>query len=115
MQTTSNYSLKKPELNDAIDIQNFNDNADIIDLQIKSLNDSSDDLKKNLQDVKTNIQDVKTSIQNIQQNNPHKLLVQDSDPGTKAIVGDAWIDLTNNVFKVKLSDGSWKIIGAAYN
>lgn len=34
MQTTSNYGLKKPDLTDVVDIQNFNDNADIIDSEL---------------------------------------------------------------------------------
>ena len=33
MQTTANYGLKKPEGTDVVDIQNFNDNADIIDAE----------------------------------------------------------------------------------
>ena len=34
MQTTTNYKLKKPDLTDVVDIQNFNDNADIIDSEL---------------------------------------------------------------------------------
>lgn len=44
MLTTSNYGLKKPEGTDVVDIQNFNDNADIIDVKLKALNDSVSDL-----------------------------------------------------------------------
>lgn len=44
-----------------------------------------------------------------------KLLVRTTDPGSEAAVYDVWLDLTNNVFKVKQSDGTWKMIGAAYN
>jgi hypothetical protein len=35
MLTTTNYGLKKPEGTDVVDIQNFNDNADIIDQTLK--------------------------------------------------------------------------------
>lgn len=35
MQTTANYALKKPDGTDVVDIQNFNDNADIIDSELK--------------------------------------------------------------------------------
>ena len=35
MQTTANYGLKKPEGSDVVDIQNFNDNADTIDAELK--------------------------------------------------------------------------------
>lgn len=41
MQTTSNYGLKKPEGTDVVDIQNFNDNADVIDINMKTINDNS--------------------------------------------------------------------------
>lgn len=35
MKTTANYGLKKPEGTDVVDIQNFNDNADTIDAELK--------------------------------------------------------------------------------
>ena len=35
MKTTANYALKEPEGTDVVDIQNFNDNADIIDTELK--------------------------------------------------------------------------------
>lgn len=35
MQTTANYNLKKPENTDPVDIQDLNDNADILDEEIK--------------------------------------------------------------------------------
>jgi hypothetical protein len=41
MKTTANYGLKKPEGTDVVDIQNFNDNADTIDTQLKKLNDNA--------------------------------------------------------------------------
>lgn len=44
-----------------------------------------------------------------------KIFVRTNDPGNEAALYDVWLDLTNNVFKVKLSAESWKIIGAAYN
>ena len=40
MKYTGNYSLKKPEGTDVVNIDDFNENADIIDAQFKSLNDS---------------------------------------------------------------------------
>lgn len=42
MQTTANYGLKKPEGTDVVDIQNFNDNADIIDAELKERVATSD-------------------------------------------------------------------------
>jgi hypothetical protein len=41
MKTTANYGLKKPEGTDVVDAQNFNDNADVIDTQLKKLNDNA--------------------------------------------------------------------------
>jgi hypothetical protein len=41
MKTTANYGLKKPEGTDVVDIQNFNDNADTIDTQLKKINDNA--------------------------------------------------------------------------
>ena len=35
MQLTPNYNLKKPEGTDPVDIQDFNDNADLIDAALK--------------------------------------------------------------------------------
>ncbi|MFU0784320.1 hypothetical protein [Clostridium sp.] len=42
MQTTANYGLKKPEGTDVVDIQNFNDNADTIDAELKKRVTTSD-------------------------------------------------------------------------
>ena len=37
MEYTTNYGLKKPANADSYDVQNFNDNADIIDEELKKL------------------------------------------------------------------------------
>ncbi|NRU40258.1 hypothetical protein [Clostridium beijerinckii] len=44
MLTTTNYRLKKPEGTDVVDIQNFNDNADIIDQALKKHDSSLSDM-----------------------------------------------------------------------
>ncbi|WP_192927431.1 hypothetical protein [Clostridium beijerinckii] len=44
MLTTTNYGLKKPEGTDVVDIQNFNDNADIIDQALKKHDSSLSDM-----------------------------------------------------------------------
>lgn len=41
MQLTPNYKLKKPEGTDPVDIQDFNDNADLIDAALKKKAESS--------------------------------------------------------------------------
>lgn len=40
MQYTTNYNLKKPEAGDDVSPTPFNDNADTIDTQLKTLNDT---------------------------------------------------------------------------
>ena len=50
-----------------------------------------------------------------QDSNKVKIFSQTSDPGTIAKTNDLWIDLTNNVIKTRLSNNTWKILGAAYN
>jgi len=40
MQETTTYGLKKPELTDNVKISDFNDNADIIDAQLKTQADA---------------------------------------------------------------------------
>lgn len=39
MTNTTNYNLKKPDTTDFYDVQDFNDNMDIIDGQMKSMED----------------------------------------------------------------------------
>lgn len=46
MQNTINYGLKKPESTDYIDINDFNENADIIDTQLKENADGLTSLEK---------------------------------------------------------------------
>ena len=41
MQLTPNYNLKKPEGTDPVDIQDFNDNADVVDAALKKKAESS--------------------------------------------------------------------------
>ncbi|EHQ92082.1 hypothetical protein [Desulfosporosinus youngiae] len=41
MQTTANYGLKKPAGTDTVNIQDFNDNADVIDQKIKEVMDAA--------------------------------------------------------------------------
>jgi hypothetical protein len=44
MLKTTNYVLKKPEGTDVVNVQDFNDNADIIDIELKKLNTSLSDM-----------------------------------------------------------------------
>lgn len=52
MKQTSNYGLKKPEGQDVVNIDDLNYNADILDTQIKSLNNNLDTQVKNLNSTK---------------------------------------------------------------
>ena len=44
MKYTGNYNLKKPDGTDVVNIEDFNENADIIDAELKKLNDAIKDL-----------------------------------------------------------------------
>lgn len=48
MKQTSNYGLKKPEGQDVVNIDDLNYNADILDTQLKSLNNNLDNQIKNI-------------------------------------------------------------------
>jgi hypothetical protein len=41
MQTTTNYGLKKPELNEFYHVEDFNYNADVLDAKLKEVEDAS--------------------------------------------------------------------------
>ncbi|MEW4414413.1 hypothetical protein [Clostridium sp. AN503] len=45
MQTTGIYKLKKPEGTDVVNVDDFNDNADILDRELKKVNDRVDVVK----------------------------------------------------------------------
>ena len=47
MQTTTNYGLKKPDLTDNVKVSDLNENADIIDTQLKA---RADELASHLAD-----------------------------------------------------------------
>jgi len=44
LKYTGNYNLKKPDGTDVVNIEDFNENADIIDAELKKLNDAIKDL-----------------------------------------------------------------------
>ncbi len=73
MKYTGNYNLKKPEGTDTVNIEDFNDNADIIDAELKKLNDAIKDLDADgitLPDGKTiseKFEEIETEIGNIEE------------------------------------------------
>ena len=44
MNTTSNFGLKKPELTDAANIEDINDNMDVIDTELKNMKDGANSI-----------------------------------------------------------------------
>ncbi|MFP3917705.1 hypothetical protein U5N28_07835 [Lysinibacillus telephonicus] len=56
MQKTTNYGLKKPEQTDFYNVQDFNDNADIIDQKLKENADNivvqGEKLEKHQEEIK---------------------------------------------------------------
>ena len=53
MKLTTNYGLKKPEGTDVVNIDDFNDNADVLDAKVKILEDVITETKKSVSDGKT--------------------------------------------------------------
>jgi len=53
MKLTTNYGLKKPEGSDVVNIDDFNDNADVLDAKVKILEDEVTETKKSVSDGKT--------------------------------------------------------------
>lgn len=90
------------------------DTRHVTDVQIKRWNQVVDKTDKTTFNELSNL--VNTLIQRIGVlEGLNKVITNVNDPGSYARVNDVWLDTRNNVFKVKQSDGSWKIIGAAYN
>jgi len=52
MKLTTNYGLKKPEGTDVVNIDDFNDNADVLDAKVKILEDEVTETKKSVGDGK---------------------------------------------------------------
>ncbi|NFS27685.1 hypothetical protein FDF12_01315 [Clostridium botulinum] len=50
MKLTSNYSLKKPDGSDVVNVQDFNDNSDKIDIELKKVDSQLKEIKNNLGD-----------------------------------------------------------------
>lgn len=89
MQLTSNYNLKKPDGTDVVNITDFNENTDIIDTQLKKLNDgkvekvTGKQLSTNDYTVaeKTKLAGIATSANNYTHpaNHPASIITQDAN------------------------------------
>ena len=55
MKLTTNYSLKKPEGSDVVNIDDFNYNADIIDNAIQEIKNTSSTNKTNISSLQTKV------------------------------------------------------------
>lgn len=58
MKYTGNYNLKKPEGNDAVNIEDFNDNADIIDAELKKIDNKAESIEVPVTKVNDKVGDV---------------------------------------------------------
>lgn len=63
MKLTTNYSLKKPEGSDVVNIDDFNYNADAIDTKLKAIETQSNTNKTNISTLQNEVSANKTSIQ----------------------------------------------------
>ncbi|WP_252224255.1 MULTISPECIES: tail fiber protein [unclassified Clostridium] len=52
MKLTSNYSLKKPDGSDVVNVQDFNDNSDKIDLELKKVDSSLKEIANKVDNIK---------------------------------------------------------------
>ena len=68
MKLTTNYSLKKPEGSDVVNIDDFNYNADTIDIKIKAVENQSNTNKNNISSLQTQVSENKTSILELSNN-----------------------------------------------
>ena len=59
MKYTENYEMKKPETSDFYDVEDFNDNADTIDLKLKELETARDNIDKQIAELKKSVRDGK--------------------------------------------------------
>ena len=65
MKLTTNYSLKKPNGSDVVNIDDFNYNADMIDTKIKAVENQSNTNKTNISSLQSQISTNKTNISNL--------------------------------------------------
>ncbi|WP_252234038.1 tail fiber protein [Clostridium sp. ZS1] len=52
MKLTSNYSLKKPDGSDVVNVQDFNDNSDKIDIELKKVDSSLKEIANQVDNIK---------------------------------------------------------------
>lgn len=82
MQYTTNYNLKKPEIGDDVSPTPFNDNADAVDTQLKSLNDKVNGVDTQLKSLNNAVTTLNGKVKNI--------TISTADPSGGSN-GDIWI------------------------
>ena len=82
MNLTTNYSLKKPEGSDVVNIDDFNYNADILDSKVKDIETQGISNESNITTLNSNVSSLQTKVDNGQ---THKLTWD----GGNSIVADS--------------------------
>lgn len=62
MQYTENYEMKKPETSDFYDVEDFNENADIVDSKLKELETAKDNMNQAMSELKKYVSDGKKAV-----------------------------------------------------
>ena len=97
MKYTTNYRFKKPDSDDAYDIQNENDNMDLIDETLKNTVDNVDiELNQALQQLQTAIANAEALVESLvnskigthtaDKNNPHSVTLAQVLGGSSSVV-----------------------------
>ena len=129
MKYTKNYQFKKPDADDAYDIQNENDNMDLIDETLKNTVDNVDiELNAALQELQNAIAnaqaileglvDTKIANHTANKNNPHSVtLAQVLGGGGSSVIPVANGGTGNSSVDTTPTSGSSKMItsGGVYN
>jgi hypothetical protein len=85
MKLTTNYSLKKPEGSDVVNIDDFNYNADIIDNAIQEVKSTSSTNKTNISSLQTKVDNGQNH--KVTQDNGHVLRQDNIDLNTLTKTG----------------------------
>ncbi|WP_252214011.1 tail fiber protein [Clostridium sp. VAP41] len=111
MKLTSNYSLKKPDGSDVVNVQDFNDNSDKIDLELKKVDSSLKDIANKVDNIK--IADGTTTAKGIVKLNNATNSTSQTEAATPLAVKTA-MDKANEAFQYA-SNGKNLIAGKVGN